>query len=80
MVLDCIKYKKINLLEWFSERPFIHIKDVCAAFHYFIINDINFKKPINIGDEINNTSLKELSLLIFKKLKIKKYSLVWRQR
>ena len=73
MVLDCIKYKKINLLRDGSQkRPFIHIKDVCAAFHYFIINDINFKKPINIGDEINNTSLKELSLLIFKKLKIKK--------
>ena len=73
MVLDCLKNQKINLLRDGSQkRPFIHIKDVCAAFHYFIKNNVPYKKPINIGDEINNTSLKELSFLIFKKLKLKK--------
>ncbi len=73
MVLDCLKYQKINLLRNGSQkRPFIHIKDVCAAFYYFIKNNVPYKKPINIGDEVNNTSLKDLSLLIFKKLKLRK--------
>lgn len=73
MVMDCIINKKINLLKDGSQkRPFIHIKDVCRAFYFFIKYKDSCNGPINIGNEENNISLKKLSLLIFKTLETKR--------
>tara|TARA_Y100001970_G_scaffold149443_1_gene183384 strand:+ start:24470 stop:25510 length:1041 start_codon:yes stop_codon:yes gene_type:complete len=75
MTFDALENKKIKLLRNGKQRrPFVHIKDVCRAFHFFINKDVNLinNQIINIGDESNNINLIDLVSLIFKTLKIKK--------
>lgn len=75
MVFDALDYGRIKLLrDGKQRRPFVHVKDVARAFHYFttkkqsIINNDVF----NIGDNKNNITIHQLANLIFKNLKIKK--------
>jgi hypothetical protein len=74
LVFDALNNNKINLLRnGKQKRPFVHIEDVARAFN-FLINiqpSLINNQIFNIGDEKNNTTLLNLSKLIFKKLKIK---------
>lgn len=79
LVLDALEYGKINLLrDGKQRRPFIHIKDVSRAFLFFIScnSEIINNQIFNIGDEINNITLLDLTKLIFKTLKLKK-KILW---
>ena len=71
MTFDALTIGKINLLRNGKQRrPFLHIKDACRAFDYFINFDVSKinKQIINIGDEKNNIYLLNLVKLIFKTL------------